>query len=119
MAAVGEGVLPGRGGSDCALRRFYGSLFLYLTGKESYPSGANYGGDNVCPLPGEAETRFCFLETPYMATCHTSFPDSLLAEGRNPQRRMSEGDFLSSVLIRASSSELSSPAQPGSKSSSS
>jgi len=92
--------------------------FLYLIEKVSYSSGANYGGDSVCPFAVEAKTCFCFIETPYIATARMRLSDSLLAEGRKPQRRLSEGDFLSSDLIRESSSGLSSPAHPGSRSSS-
>ena len=88
--------------------------FLYLTGRESYPSGANYRGDDVCPLPGKAETRFCFLETPYIATARMRLSESLLAEGRNPQRRLSEGDCLRQDLIYSSSPKSNSPAHLGS-----
>ena len=111
---MGQGVKLGVVLSDDFVCRF-----SYLTRKESHPFGADYGGDDVCPLPCEAETGFSFLETPYMAIYRIRFSDSLLAEGRNPQRRLSEGDSLSSDLIRASSSGLSSPAQPGSESPSS
>ena len=92
--------------------------FLYLTGREPYLSEANYGGDGVSSLAGKAKTYFSFPEMPYMATARMRLFENLLAEGRNPQRRLSEVDFLSSDLIHESSSGLSSPAQPGSRSSS-
>ena len=49
-----------------------------------------------------------------MATDRIRFSGSLLAEGRNPHRRLSDGDCLSWDLTYESSSGLNSPAHPGS-----
>jgi len=90
------------------------SEFLYLAMERLFLFECHTTRGKVCRPTTEAKTRFCLFETPSMATCRIRLSENLFAEGRNPQRRLSEGDCLRLDLMYSSSTPSRSPAHPGS-----
>ena len=66
-----------------------------------------------CCFVTEAKTRLLMTQRPSLATALMRSSENRLAERRKPQRRLREGDCLSSDLIYVSSSGVRSPAHPG------
>jgi hypothetical protein len=93
-----QGMLVGVG---CFIKSLSSGLrgqFLYLPA-EGLPSSETYPyTDDSCFLTGEAKSDFLIAETPFLATFRMWPSENRLTEGRNPQRCLGGGDFLSSDL---------------------
>jgi hypothetical protein len=70
------------------------SEFSYLTERGFSRPECYRPGHVLSHFAVEAKTHLLFADTPSMATARMRLSENLLAEGWNPQRRLSDGDCL-------------------------